>query len=217
MLPQIDSLLLERVSNVRQHRLARLLSKFVRRIERQYENIRVNFVFGDLRGSTGGCEQRLIINDRLAELELCAPRHQLSLPLHRRRARAGRLRHDANRDINQHLAVRLVFGAQSQQLAVQFGAHLAGQQIGPAHIRHLAQELESLLDEKVGILGTAEQQPNHSAALSIKTAPRQQAQVLERVWVVFAGGQYLSTEHRDARVQARPPMAALPVIAAAVS
>lgn len=171
VLSQVNSLLGERFLHVRQNHLAGLLREPLGDIERQNQNICAVFLRPERVGSVVGREQRPVGRDGLAELQLRASRHQLALPLDRRRARAGRLRHHANGHVDQHLAVGLVLGAEPKQLAVELRAHFARQQVRPSDIGNFAQELKTLLDEQVRVLGTSEKQPNDSAAMREEAAP----------------------------------------------
>uniref|UniRef100_A0A182IK94 Uncharacterized protein n=1 Tax=Anopheles atroparvus TaxID=41427 RepID=A0A182IK94_ANOAO len=150
---------------------------------------------------------QLADDGRAAQLELGAARHQLALPLDRTGRRAARrLRHHADRHVQQHLGVGLVLGGELQQLRVELRAHLGRQQVRPAHVRHLAQALEALLDERVGRLRAAEQYSNNTSPLRQVAPAGERAQVAQRVRVVLARRQHQPAQGGHPRVQASLPV-----------
>uniref|UniRef100_A0A182LRV3 Uncharacterized protein n=1 Tax=Anopheles culicifacies TaxID=139723 RepID=A0A182LRV3_9DIPT len=109
-----------------------------------------------------------------------------------------------------------IFESGLYSLRVQLRTHLGRQQIRPAHVRHLAQALEALLDEGVGAFRAAEQYSNNTSPLRQVAPARERTQVPERVRVILARGQHQPTQGGHPRVQAGLPVS-LPVRPAALA
>uniref|UniRef100_A0A182U255 Uncharacterized protein n=1 Tax=Anopheles melas TaxID=34690 RepID=A0A182U255_9DIPT len=212
---QIDAPLAQDRLHVQRHLLPGPLRRLGQDVERQHEHI-TDRIGARARPLPSPRSARDLAHDRAAQLQLRAPRHQLPLPLDGGCRAAGRLRHHADRDVEQHLRVGLVLGAELQQLRVQLRSHLGRQQVRPAHVRHLAQALEALLDERVGPLRAAEQYSNNTSPLRQVAPAREHAQVAERVRVVLARGQHQPAQGGHPRVQAGLPVP-LPVRPAALA
>jgi hypothetical protein len=143
---------------------------------------------------------------RAAELELGAPRDRLPLPSDGPAPGARHLPHHAHRDVEDEPRLRIVGLAEAHRLRVQLRAHLARQDVRPAHVGRLPQLPQTPGDEPLRELRAGEEAAHRAPTLARVAPPRQGGDVAEARGLALHAREDLEAEAARPGVEAGLPV-----------